>query len=128
MLDDSVEGKFTKVVYVRLLAPGLDAGQTYSDDVILDTEAPVIESAEVSPTTSSAATLAAAKTRLLIRIKARDNRSGVRELQLSQSRRKVVASTKYKKRVRVQVPQAKAKNYWVRVRDGAGNWSKWRRA
>ncbi len=128
MLDDSVKGKFTKVVYVRLLAPGLDAGQTYSDDVILDTEAPVIESAEVSPTTSSAATLAAAKTRLLIRIKARDNRSGVRELQLSQNKRKVIASTKYKKRVRVQVPQAKAKNYWVRVRDGAGNWSKWRRA
>lgn len=47
-LDDSVKGVYTKVVYARFVGEGIDATKTFSDDIILDTTAPSINSASAS--------------------------------------------------------------------------------
>lgn len=95
--------------------------QTYSDDIILDTVKPKVVSASLG--SSGAATLAAAHR--ILRVKARDNKSGIASMQISTGRpKKKTKTVKYRKAVKV----AGSRSVFVRVRDGAGNWSKWRKA
>lgn len=100
-----------KHVYVRFTSDGRYPAVTFSDDVILDQIAPQVVSAKVR------------RSRLLVH--AKDNRSGVRKLQLASDKRhpqplrRFAASLKLK-----HVP----KRLWVRVVDGAGNTSRWRGA
>ena len=47
ILDDSVLGLYTKIVYLRFVGSNIDASKTYSDDIILDSAAPIIESITV---------------------------------------------------------------------------------
>lgn len=114
--------RIPRTVYVKLhyVAYGWQK-QTYTDDIILDTVKPEIISA--TTTQSGAATLAAAQWTL--RVKAKDNKSGIASMQVSSGKPKKRAKiVKYRKAVKV----AGSGRVFVRVRDGAGNWSKWRAA
>jgi sugar lactone lactonase YvrE len=100
-----------KHVYVRFTSDGRYPPETFSDDVILDQIAPQVLSAKVS------------RSRLLVH--AKDNRSGVRKLQLASDKRHPQALRRFAGAVTLKrVP----KRLWVRVVDGAGNRSRWRGA
>ena len=47
-LEDSLSGKYEKTVYVRFSGSGIDTTKTYSDDIVLDTSAPVVDSVSAS--------------------------------------------------------------------------------
>jgi DNA-binding beta-propeller fold protein YncE len=103
-----------KHVWVRFTGDGVHAGGIVSDDIILDQTPPQVVSASLKRLGS----------RTLVTIKARDNRSGVQRLQLTRDRRKPGPVRKFASHL--LVPGAPRKLY-VRVRDGAGNYSPWRR-
>lgn len=129
ILDNSVKGAYTKVVYVRLIGPGLEESQTYTDDIILDTSSPILRTASASQTGGVLSTSLADRgnrIRYLIRAKARDKLSGVMRMQVAPSKRGARTTLKYAKVVRVDLKRTK--KLVVRVRDGAGNWSDWRSA
>jgi hypothetical protein len=90
-------------------------GAVVSDDIILDQTPPQVVSAS----------LKRVGTRTLVTLKARDDRSGVRRVQVTRNRRKPGRALAFARVLRV--PGAPRKLY-VRVRDGAGNYSAWRSA
>ena len=118
-LDEVAAERIPRQVYVKLHS--VEQGwqkQTYTDDIILDTIKPQVLSASLSG--SGAASLASGR---MVRIRAKDNRSGIASMQVSKGkpskRAKVV---KYRKAVKV----AGSGPLFVRVRDGAGNGAKGR--
>lgn len=130
-LDTGYSGTATKVVYVRFIGGGKEDA-VYSDDIIFDNAPPVVTSAVGAPETGARSeaqpSARAAKTRnWKITTKARDNRSGVRTLQIATSKSGTGAKTLTftTKAVKVALPKA-AKTAYVRVRDGATNWSSWK--
>ena len=132
-LDDSVKGIFTKVVYIRFSGPGIDATRTYSDDIILDTTAPIIESSSGSVSGSES---------LIVNLRATDDITGVDEVQISGSGGSTVTQD-YATSLTIPLSSidlsrtitsfgsegrrsAFASNsVRVRVSDVAGNWSSW---
>lgn len=117
-LADTVADRLPKTVYVRY-----GSGPVYTDDIILDQVHPVIDSAA---TTQSSQRVAVGTVRTQqLRTVASDNRSGVRRIQANKTRSRVGAATqRYQTRVEIPV----WRTTYVRVRDGAGNWSRWRLA
>jgi hypothetical protein len=132
-LDDSVKGLFTKVVYVRFNGSGIDNTKTYSDDIILDTTAPTINSSSAVATTS----------RINVKIDAKDDITGVETIEIDNGQKTI--SKKYSKTVKVSLSEAgmavsgasvaksssavaksSVKKLRVRVRDAAGNWTRWK--
>lgn len=90
---------------------------TYTDDIILDTVKPKV----LSATLSGSATTALAGPRM-VQVKAKDNKSGLASIQVSAGKpRKKAKMLKF----RTAVPAPKSGRVFVRVRDGAGNWSAW---
>ena len=128
-LDDSVEGQFTKVVYLRLAGPGLDAALMYSDDIILDTVRPVVTSTTAEQATAAGAGLRATaapgrRAAYRVVVAAKDDRSGVATIQVNTKKTaKKAASTKYRKTTTVRLAGSAPRSLFVRVSDGAGNWS-----
>jgi DNA-binding beta-propeller fold protein YncE len=124
-LDDSIKGIFTKVVYVRFSGPGVDSTKTYSDDIILDTTAPTINSSTAVATTS----------KIDVKVDATDDITGVEKIEIDNGSK--IVSKDYSKSVEVSlseigmavsaasVAKASTQSLQVRVRDGAGNWTKW---
>jgi DNA-binding beta-propeller fold protein YncE len=103
-----------KHVWVRFTGNGFYPDALVSDDVILDQTPPQIVSAA----------LARAGKRSKVTLRARDNRSGVRQVQVTKDRRKPGRPRRYAKQVLVAgAPRV----LYVRVADGAGNKSRWRR-
>jgi DNA-binding beta-propeller fold protein YncE len=84
-----------------------------SDDIVLDQRPPEIVSAS----------LEAAQSGSVLRLKAKDNRSGVRRMQVTSERSKPGARRPFAKQLKVA---AKSKRLYVRVIDGAHNRSPWR--
>jgi hypothetical protein len=41
-IDDSVQGAYGKIIYVRFSGPGIDSSRSYSDDIIFDNKAPTV--------------------------------------------------------------------------------------
>ena len=41
-IDDSVQGAYGKIIYVRFSGPGIDSSRSYSDDIIFDNMAPTV--------------------------------------------------------------------------------------
>ena len=121
-LDDSVKGIFTKVVYVRFNGVA-DTTKTYSDDIILDTTAPVVES-------SSAAAVSGA---IDVTLKATDDIAGMDKVQIKNGATTVIKS--YESNVSVtelelgltvsasSVRKTDTSTIEIRVSDKAGNWS-----
>jgi hypothetical protein len=114
--------RLPKTVYVRFHSPSRGAGWdqiTYSDDIVLDTVVPQI----LSLTITQPGATSLASSRRTLRVKAKDNRSGVQSIQISKGKpRKKAKVVKYRK----AVAAPGSGRLFVRVRDGAGNWSKWR--
>ena len=121
-LDDSVQGTYTKVVYVRFNGVA-NTTQTYSDDIILDTSPPVVES-------SSAAAVSGF---IDLTLKATDDITGVDKVQIKNGATTVTKDYAAK----VSVPLADlmlsvssmgvrklaSTSVEIRVSDKAGNWS-----
>lgn len=110
LLDTSVPGRSAKRVHVRFNPTGPGAVELF-DDIVLDQLPPQL--------------LAARRDGSRVRLRARDNRSGVRRVQLTTNRAKPGRSRKF--RSSLPAP-ASRKAVFARVLDGAGNRSKWRRA
>jgi hypothetical protein len=122
-LDDSVKGVFTKVVYVRFNGSGIDTTKTYSDDIILDTTAPVLE--------SSSAVSAGEK--VDVTVNASDDIAGVDKIEIKNGTTSV--TKEYNSKISVNekeiglavsstsIRKMSASSIQIRVRDRAGNWS-----
>lgn len=124
-LDSSGPERLPKTVYVRFDG----STQTFQDDIILDETAPVVQQATVTAavggTAQKAAIVSARKRRFIVATRAKDNVSGVARMQITSNRRKPRAALRY----RAKAPfKTSAKVIYVRVRDRAGNWSRWRTA
>jgi len=123
-LDDSVKGVFTKVVYVRFNGVA-DTTKTYSDDIILDTTAPTIE-------TSSAAV---ASSSVDVSLKATDDITGVSKVEIKNGTTTVTKDYATKVSVPLAdlslsvsssgVRKSAATSVEIRVSDNAGNWTGW---
>lgn len=121
-LDDSVKGNYTKVVYVRFNGV-TDTTKTYSDDIILDTTSPVVESASATALSGSIA----------VSLKATDDITGVDKIQIKSGTTTVTKD--YAAEVSVpladislsvlsmEVQKLAAASVEIRVSDNAGNWS-----
>ena len=120
-LDDSVKALYTKVVYVRFSGSGIDETKTYSDDIILDLTPPKITDA--SAVAGSGANEMAVGSAVRVRVRAKDNRSGVRWMQVTPSKSRPGTAIKFTARKTVPLG---GKRIFIRVQDGAGNWSPWR--
>lgn len=140
-LDSSGPERLPKTVYVRYYGSGTDT-VTYTDDIILDQTAPVIQEASVVNGGASASSLRdlapeasvsvrRPKARFRIRLKARDSASGVIAVQVAKSRKvkgPVVQTGKRATKVRKVInPRVKYRPKLIRVKDAAGNWSKFRK-
>jgi hypothetical protein len=120
-LAESGPERLPKTVYLRF---GNDA-QNFTDDIILDQTAPTVSSATLTPSSSAATSTAAASQArsYVVRLRARDQTSGVAKLQFANNRRRPGALRTFARNSRYQ--GASAPKY-VRVRDRAGNFSRWR--
>ena len=114
-LSGSTSSKSTRVVYARFSGPGIDGTRTYSDDIDLDVIAPSISSVQASS--------ASGKTKLKIR--ATDNLSKISKL-IVNSKKSALGQTVLSYASTVTIKGNK-KTLWIRVQDGAGNLSAWRK-
>ena len=122
-LDDSVKGVYTKVVYARFTGEGIDTTKTYSDDIILDTKAPVVESSSLAESSEF----------IDLALKATDDITGVDEVQIKYETKTVTKSYSAKvsvtrKEIGMAVSSSSVTKYGassieVRISDRAGNWS-----
>jgi hypothetical protein len=115
-LDSSGPERLPKTIYVRF-SGGLAGPETYQDDIILDETRPTIQAATVQAPAGAAA--AAARTR--VAVKARDNASGVRRVQFAMKKSRPAKARAFKRSLTV----TGRRPVFVRVRDGAGNLSRW---
>jgi streptogramin lyase len=129
-LDDSVAGKNTKIVYVRFEGVNVDSTRTYSDDIILDTVAPVITSVtavgqgRASEASALSAKAAPSSRKVVVRTRAKDKISGVSRIQVTNTRRGSGGVVKPFRKSIVVKQKAATRRVFVRVADKAGNWSK----
>lgn len=120
--------RLPKTVYVRFGGLTGVSSQTFTDDIILDETDPTVERAELAvgtTVTSTTAVAAAQRRRFTLRIRARDNASGVGKMhKLATTKRRRGRLIKYRRRYSFTATRPPA---YVRVRDRAGNRSRWRR-
>ena len=102
------------VVYVRFQGAGIDARETYTDDIILDTTPPVIQQVAATPISAKA---------VRVTTRVRDAVSGPKRLQVARSVSVQGTTVAYAPTVRAAVKGSKVA---VRVADAAGNWSRWK--
>jgi hypothetical protein len=122
-LDSSGPERLPKTVYVRFLT-GPFASPNYTDDIILDERPPVVDSASVvGPPAAAIATAAKTKT-YKVKVKARDTNSGVGFVQITTNKKKPGKLIPYKKTVKAKSTK---RPKFLRARDRAGNFSKWRK-
>jgi len=121
-LDDSVKGVYTKVVYVRFNGVA-DTSKTYTDDIIFDTTAPVVESA------SAAAVLES----INVSLKATDDITGMDKVEISNGTSTFTENYDTKLTVTEKglgltvssfgIQKLASSSIKIRVSDKAGNWS-----
>jgi hypothetical protein len=117
--------RLPKIVYVRFATASYVGSETLTDDIILDETRPKILSAIVTGGTPRAVVVTAKRRTYRLRLKARDRTSGVRRMQITSNRRNPGKLRRYNRRPRFKSSSA---SIYVRVRDGAGNFSRWRKA
>lgn len=115
-LEESGTERTPKTVYVRFIGNGLPLN-SYTDDIILDQSLPVVQTLLASKVSSAQSLSPLGKYKLTV--KAKDNNSGVKQMQLSTNKRWV----EYKSKFFVSTSERKLK---IRVKDGAGNISNMR--
>jgi hypothetical protein len=121
-LDSAGAERLPKTVYVRFLGAGSDR-ETFQDDIILDETSPTLVSAKFAGPGVAAAS-AGLKRTYRITTKVRDNVSGVGRMQITTDRKKPGPAVKYRHTATFKATSARI---FVRVRDRAGNWSRWKR-
>jgi hypothetical protein len=133
----SSDERLPKVVYVRYrlygaandgsLGPWVSA--TLTDDIILDTVKPSVSTISFSSSALVDDGFRTVTNRVInLKITAHDNKSGVAKLQVSSGKSATGAvTTSFSKKKSISVPKNWSTVY-VRVRDGAGNWSTWKKA
>ena len=107
-LDTGGAARDVKRVHLRFTSPRPGGGDIF-DDVILDQRPPELLAARLEDSR--------------LRLRARDNRSGVRRLQVTTSKKRPGALRRFSSAPKVSGRPARV---YVRVFDGAGNRSKWR--
>ena len=130
----SDEPEDIRYVYVQVyFANG--SSVVYSDDITLvtnvevpDEEAPIIETLRSSRVAATAQATAQKSTSSRIAISVRDRRSGVTRIEMKAGARTIVTKVDASRRgtFNVSIPRG-AKSVVVRVRDAAGNYSKWKK-
>ena len=123
-LDSSGPERLPKTIYVRFLT-GSIASTSFQDDIILDETPPKVDQAVVTGPPGAAPASAAALLKFRVKMKATDKTSGVSKVQVTANKKKPGKALKYKKKF---VVKAAKRPKWVRARDRAGNWSKWKKA
>jgi hypothetical protein len=123
-LDSSGPERLPKTVYVRFAGPGGVSPVTFSDDIILDQTPPQISQASLSGGGAAAVAVASRTSRYSLRMRASDNVSGVAWMQLAVNKRKPAKPRPFRRRLDFRAAVAPR---YVRVRDKAGNWSRWRK-
>jgi hypothetical protein len=124
-LDSSGPERLPKTIYVRFFN-GPFPSETFQDDIILDETPPKVESARVTPAGAAAGAVRAAMRKTWkLRVKATDSNSGVARIQATADKRKPGRLLHYKRKLTVR---AVKRPRWVRARDRAGNYSRWRKA
>jgi hypothetical protein len=122
-LEDSLTGKYEKNVYVRFSGTGIDTTKTYSDDIVLDTVAPIVDS--VFATASSG--------KVEVGMKATDDITGPDKVEIRNG--SLVVSTKYSSVISLDekeiglsvtssgIQKLDSPTIEIRISDKAGNWS-----
>ena len=124
-LDSSGSERLPKTVYVRFASAAGASAETFTDDIVLDQTAPTVTQATITGGGEPAASAIAAKRRKFkLRLKAKDNASGVAKVQVARRKKRPGKARKFKRRLTVKSARAPR---FVRVYDKAGNRSKWRR-
>jgi hypothetical protein len=100
-------------VFVRFSENGVEWHSVLSDDIVLDQRAPTILSAR----------LRASRARGYVALAARDRGSGVKRVQVTRSKRRPGAVRRFARRIALR---SRPRKVFVRLRDGAGNWTSWR--
>lgn len=117
--------RLPKTIYVRFL--GGDSGpETYQDDIILDQTAPRLESAIIENESGAVASVSRrARRGMTLRLAASDRVSGIGRMQIATRKATPGKWKRFRRRVHL-TPVSRP--IFVRVRDRAGNASRWRRA
>ncbi len=128
--------RLPKTAYVRFVGgtpsflppgKGVQATQTFTDDIILDETAPVVESVVtmVSRSQNRLNDRRRSRTtrRIHLRIRARDKTSGVSKLQITNRKSKPGPLRRFRGRVAFK---STGRHIYVRARDRAGNFSRWK--
>lgn len=117
-LSSSGPERLPKTVYARFDG----STQTFQDDIILDQTPPVVTKATVVPSTLAATRqLQTRATQATIRLVADDGVSGVSNAQFAVDRAAPSPARRF-----APTMTATGTPRYVRVQDGAGNWSSWR--
>ena len=119
-LDSTGPERLPKIIYVRFG----QATQTFQDDIILDQTPPTItqatEEGTDTPAEETRAVFAAA-TSSDVSLLVDDDVSGIRKAQFAVNRSAPATAVRFAEHLVVA-----GSPRWVRVQDGAGNWSTWR--
>ena len=116
--------RLPKTIYVRFLT-NLFVSETFQDDIVLDERPPVMNQATLAraATAGQNARATAARTWRL-RIRATDSNSGVDKVQTTANKRKPGRLRRYRRNVIVRSAE---RPRFVRARDRAKNFSRWRK-
>ena len=134
-LVSSRDERLPKTVYVRFISRFNAQSSNYTDDIILDTTAPVLSDATAVAVTApeSAVSVASARAKkkngARIVVKATDANSGIGSVEMRSGASKKATSVKYanpKAKSQTLTVNTKAKTLQVRVIDRAGNPSPWK--
>lgn len=128
-LDSSGPERLPKTIYVRFQGGGAGL-ETYQDDIILDqTDPEVVEASFGGGASASSATISRSKKpkkrSATLRIRAKDNVSGVLSMQIKLNKGKPRKWQSFKSSIGLT---GRSGRISVRVRDRAGNVSAWKRA
>jgi alpha-tubulin suppressor-like RCC1 family protein len=134
-LVSSRDERLPKTVYVRFISRFNAQSSNYTDDIILDTTAPVLSDATAVSAAAPASAVSVASARVAkkngarIAVRASDANSGIGSVEMRTSARKKATSVKYanpKAKSQTLTVNTKAKTLQVRVIDRAGNPSPWK--
>ena len=124
-IDDSVQGVYTKIIYIRFSGQGIDASRTYSDDIIFDNKNPVVITSKVEEAGSY----------IVLTLAATDEESGLSIIEINNADKTVSAD--YASTVLVKasdlglgvgssaVRKSSLKTLRIRISDRAGNKTSW---
>ena len=116
--------RLPKTVYARFLG-GESGPETYQDDIILDETAPKLLSVTAMDLVARAFLAKSPKRTYRLRVRARDRTSRVVAMQVTAKKRRPGKLRAFRAR---STFSSASPRIFVRVRDGAGNVSRWQRA